>query len=196
MKRLAFLTSLAVTGLATRTLHTEERDGVFTPASKKLSIYDPEDDSLIVDEEPTPLELTIRKTRHEITKSFASTNNEIQKVVNQWIDIERRARSTVSKFVDPTEKILPGSIYVTLTYFAGAIISKNRGLFTRIFTPPIFALAAFGYNYPGTGSIILSHVPGSETISNAVEEGSKSISGVIAQARDSFHRITGKKEGK
>ncbi|KAJ3125705.1 hypothetical protein HK098_008297 [Nowakowskiella sp. JEL0407] len=133
---------------------------LFAPPSQKLSIYDEEDSKVVVDEPPTQLELAIRKTRHEISKSFSKTNNKIQKVVDEWITLEHRFKSTVSNYVDSSESLLPGAIYVSIAYFTGSILFKNRSLLTRIVTPPLFAAAAFGYMYPKTSQILIKQVPG------------------------------------
>ncbi|KAJ3415854.1 hypothetical protein HDV05_003918 [Chytridiales sp. JEL 0842] len=142
-----------------RKIHCEgeaPNNNVYVPPRKKLSIYDePHEDYKVVDE-PTQLELGLRKLRHSVTDSFASTRIQIESVVDKWIALEKETQRVVSRYAVPEEKLLPNGLYVALSGFAGSIAFKNRSIVMRGMAPPALALATFTYLYPKTSQNIYS----------------------------------------
>ncbi|KAI9101941.1 apolipo protein O-domain-containing protein [Phlyctochytrium arcticum] len=153
---------VAVLATTLTVVHAEASQEVkpFVPERKKLSIYDPPQEQVIHVEEPTKLELAIRQARHTITDQFAWSRGQVQSVVDQWIQVEKKVSGSIRKYAAKDERFLPGSIYVILAGFGGSILTRNKGLLYRTATPTSFALLTFAYLYPGTSYNIFSSVVG------------------------------------
>ncbi|KAI8809504.1 apolipo protein O-domain-containing protein [Cladochytrium replicatum] len=153
--------------LASSTVYSEESYKT-TPQQyvhqvKTKSLYDPPAEEWAIIDEPTELELSIRKVRLSVSNSLSSTRTHVDAVVQQWVEAERRS-------TDPNEKFLPGALYVTLGGFAGSIFGKNRNLALRILSPPTLAFGTFAYWYPHlTQNLFKDSVPGAKTVINWIE---------------------------
>ncbi|KAI8812853.1 apolipo protein O-domain-containing protein [Cladochytrium replicatum] len=137
---------------------------------KTKSLYDPPAEEWVIVDEPTELELGIRKVRHSVSTSLSSTRSHVDAVVQQWVEAERRSVQYMKKYTDPNEKFLPGALYVMLGGFAGSIIGKNRNIALRILAPPTLAFGTFAYWYPHlTQNLFKDSVPGAKTVVNWIE---------------------------
>ncbi|KAI8928850.1 apolipo protein O-domain-containing protein [Entophlyctis helioformis] len=132
----------------------------FRVVPKKLSIYDDElPPAAPAPEKPTELELFIRDARHETTKAFASTRQQIQEAVDQWIAVEKQAETVIKRYREPSEDLLPGLLYVTIAGFAGSIVTKNSNILLRLIAPTAGSAAAFTYFFPATSRNIVTQRP-------------------------------------
>ncbi|KAI9351120.1 apolipo protein O-domain-containing protein [Zopfochytrium polystomum] len=176
--------------------------------SQKPSIYDDAEDELVVVDQPTELELALRRTRHAVSAQFASTRAALQKTTDSWISFERRLRTFTGRYAVSNEPFLPGTLYVTLSLFAGSILAKNRSAVTRVLAPAAFTVAAFAYWYPETSRnlAVLSwrdaaqagwvpeKVPGSDAVAGAVKavgDGAGAVEGWVGDTVKKVREITG-----
>ncbi|KAI8896944.1 apolipo protein O-domain-containing protein [Globomyces pollinis-pini] len=108
-------------------------------------------------EEPTQLELEIRKARHIVTKAFSKSIDQIQTGVDTWISFEKSVRDVITTYHDKREAVLPGMLYVTIAGFAGSIAVKNKNFAIRVFFPMVTSVGTFGALYPLTTINILKN---------------------------------------
>ncbi|TPX37610.1 hypothetical protein SmJEL517_g00631 [Synchytrium microbalum] len=121
---------------------------VFQSPKAKLPIYDQPEKQRVIIEEPSTLEVMIRESRHTVTDAFSTTRQSIQHVVDEWIGYENKLKDVVVSYADKGDTLLPGGIYVTIGFFAGSILSRNRNFVWRTLFPLGIALTTFAYNYP------------------------------------------------
>ncbi|KAJ3095136.1 hypothetical protein HDU97_007240 [Phlyctochytrium planicorne] len=110
---------------------------------KRPSIYDPPEEKYVVIDEPSELELQLRKTRLFVSDAFQSTKSELDDKMRLWMNVEHRLRTSIKEYWSPDEKLLPNMLYVSVAGFGGSILSKNT-------------IATFAYLYPKTTTIIMS----------------------------------------
>ncbi|KAJ3201778.1 hypothetical protein HK099_002098, partial [Clydaea vesicula] len=126
-----------------------EEDKTFSPVPRKrLSIYHEEEVKDEVVEQPYQLELQIRSLRHSVTEFFKETNTAIQGYVNSWIQIEKAVKDSTTEYFSEHDRLLPGALYIMIAGFGGSILTKNKKLPTRLFTPILFSTSAFIFFYP------------------------------------------------
>lgn len=84
---------------------------------------------MLVREEPTQLEHSIRETRRYVLTHYYSAVNSLKSVVDQWIGVEKEVESTLQEIAPKGEEtLLPGAIYVGIAGMGGSILARNRKL--------------------------------------------------------------------
>ncbi|KAJ3333316.1 hypothetical protein HDU76_009470 [Blyttiomyces sp. JEL0837] len=212
----AVITVAAASIFPTR-IHADDQkpsSTVFQPNRTRLSIYGNPEERYVVVDEPSQLELALRKSRVAVTSYFSETRisrkginrllaqqAQVQSVVDQWISCEKKVVEVTKSYAAPGEKLLPNSLYVILSGFAGSIIAKNRGILFRATFPTATALSAFIYLYPGTSRNIFTRswadahksglvpetVPGLAVGTNVMNEAGKlwkSVQGLFGAKND------------
>ncbi|KAJ3295778.1 hypothetical protein HK104_002338 [Borealophlyctis nickersoniae] len=193
----AAATGTVLTGVA---YAEEETRRGYVPPRTKLSIYDEPEDRVTVVEEPSKLELGIRQARHEVSRTFSSTRNQLQLGVNEWIKLEQKFTDTLKRYVDQDEKLLPGALYVTVAGFAGSIVAKHRSFPVRMLTPTGFAAGAFVYLYPRTAKNVYSKLlepqMAGTTVLDVGPKAANSLKGMLGVDGDSKNGTTPERERK
>jgi len=102
----------------------------------KPSIYDPPTQTrVLVRDDSTPLETTIRDTRRQVLHAYYSTKNTILDGVNKWIGVERQVERTLQEIAPKGEEtLLPGAIYVGIAGMGGSILARNRIIHQRMYS--------------------------------------------------------------
>lgn len=67
------------------------------------------------------------------------------------LTIEPRT-ARIKSFRDPTEPLNPGLLYTGISALTTSVLTRSRGLPTRILLPPTALIGAFAYFLPGTAS--------------------------------------------
>jgi organizing structure protein 2 len=67
-------------------------------------------------------------------------------------------KGRVKSIISPSEPLTPGILYVGIATLTGSIISRTRGLPTRLVLPPILFLASFQHFLPKTGANLGAYI--------------------------------------
>ncbi|OLL25400.1 hypothetical protein NEOLI_001224 [Neolecta irregularis DAH-3] len=149
---------------------------IFTKSSK-LSIYDPPEPTLVLEELPPMLLQThFRIGREWVNKKYRHTRCGIDNLVDRWISLEGKIEKTANE-VKPMngEKVMPGGMYVVISGMAGSILSRNRLFPVRLAMPILTSIGAAIYFLPQTsrniGALLLKierKIPKLEKVHNQI----------------------------
>ncbi|OJA18202.1 hypothetical protein AZE42_08882 [Rhizopogon vesiculosus] len=123
----------------------------------KLSIYPTPIPELVLLDTPSALEKRIGMVRREITGYYTGVHSQAQGIIDRWINIEEKVESRIKSFRDPTEPLNPGLLYTGISALTTSVITRSRGLPTRILLPPAALAGAFLYFLPRTTSRVGSY---------------------------------------
>ncbi|KAG1850095.1 apolipo protein O-domain-containing protein [Suillus tomentosus] len=131
-----------------------EGSGSWTSSSgqTKLSIYPTPIPELILLDTPSALEKQIGMVRREITGYYTGVHSKAQGIIDRWISVEEKVETRIKSFRDPTEPLNPGLLYTGISALTTSVLTRSRGLPTRILLPPTALIGAFAYFLPGTAS--------------------------------------------
>ncbi|ORZ31295.1 apolipo protein O, partial [Catenaria anguillulae PL171] len=119
----------------------------------RLPIYDPPQPTHeVVEIPPTTLELAIRDSRSFVSTSLASAQSSLQSLVSSWIAVEGRVSNAIHSVKSPDERLMPASLYVITSAFAGSFLVRNRSIVARFLVPPTFFIGSAVYLLPYTST--------------------------------------------
>lgn len=119
--------------------------------SNKLSIYDDPERTHVIVHEEDKLETSVREVRHSITNYFKNNYSDSFGGLSQtFFDYEKKLFNKTASVFESSEPLLPNSIYVLLSGFAGSIIARQRSIALRASLPLLFASTTTLFLYPKT----------------------------------------------
>ncbi|KAJ8519807.1 hypothetical protein ONZ45_g3283 [Pleurotus djamor] len=135
--------ALAAAGVAVvGTIPPQERE--------KLPIYPLPTPEVLLVEESSFLQTHIGVARKAATQAYLDGYAQVQGVVSKWIGIEHAVEHRVKSLVAPNEPLTPALLYVGISALTGSILTRNRGLITRFFVPPLFLVLSLNHFLPAT----------------------------------------------
>ncbi|KAG2099276.1 apolipo protein O-domain-containing protein [Suillus discolor] len=90
--------------------------------------------------------------RREITGYYTGVHSNAQGIIDRWISVEEKVETRIKSFRDPTEPLNPELLYTGIFALMTCVLTRSRGLPTRILLPPAALISAFAYFLPGTAS--------------------------------------------
>ncbi|TPX48848.1 hypothetical protein SeLEV6574_g01815 [Synchytrium endobioticum] len=140
--------AIGITLLSTPSAMVHADTAVYKLQRTKPPIYDEPEKARVVHDDPSTLELVIRDSRHKVTNAFAGTRERVRTVTDEWIAYENKLKTIVAGYAGPDDRVLPGALYVTIGFFAGSILARNRSIMGRTLFPAALAAGTFIYYYP------------------------------------------------
>ncbi|ORX84785.1 hypothetical protein K493DRAFT_86771 [Basidiobolus meristosporus CBS 931.73] len=146
--------SVAGASRPTQIVHCEAKEE--PRKESKLRIYDEQQEHVLIVEEPTKLEETIRDFRIVATQYLQEAQARTQEFLDECYKTEKQIESNVSQVIPKHEKLMPGSLYVLVAGLAGSIASRNKNFLLRTIYPLTFATASSFYFLPETSRAVFS----------------------------------------
>ncbi|KAH7105171.1 apolipo protein O-domain-containing protein [Auriculariales sp. MPI-PUGE-AT-0066] len=149
----------------------------------KLSIYPKEEPVILLEPDPSRLELEIRNVRLVITDKFIETRSAVQQSVERWIGVEQHVESASNQVVQAKdESITPGILYVGVAGLTGSILARGRVFPVRFLLPPALFIGAMPYFLPRTTANISAWL--SQLEHAYVPEFAKQHDAVVGRSRE------------
>jgi len=90
--------------------------------------------------------------------AWEEAHGRVQGVVGRWIGIEEAVENRLKSIISPSESLTPGLLYVGVATLTGSILSRTRGLPTRLLLPPSLFLLSLHHFLPSTTQNVTAYL--------------------------------------
>ncbi|CAH6722212.1 MICOS subunit Mic26p [[Candida] jaroonii] len=99
---------------------------------------------------PQSVQSVFKSVRQSIYNVYSSSVDYVNSGYDKYHKTERSVTTTVSELHDKNEDLVPNGIYVIVGALSGTVMSRQRGILSKITFPVIMGLVSFKYFLPQT----------------------------------------------